>query len=232
MTTLSVDKQCIALGCCIKSRKRGFCDSHYGKHRRGTNVLLKDGHVLPIMKRKVCAIDDCTRIALAHGRCEYHNNKLRRTGAIISPSGVIFATRDNAVCKIQSCSNAVSASGLCIKHYRHKRLHGDPLGGAFRTGTSKVWGEDNHGYVVKYDPTSLHALSNGKVSQHRQVMGDHIGRPLRRDENVHHKNGDRTDNRIDNLELWSKSQPAGQRVVDKLVWAKEIVALYGHLDIL
>ena len=47
---------------------------------------------------------------------------------------------------------------------------------------------------------------------------------------MHHKNGQRADNRIENLELWSKSQPSGQRVVDKLRWAREIVALYGGIE--
>lgn len=58
-------------------------------------------------------------------------------------------------------------------------------------------------------------------------MSAHLGRPLQPEETVHHKNGDRMDNRLSNLELWSKSQPSGQRVEDKLKWAHELIASYA-----
>ncbi len=81
------------------------------------------------------------------------------------------------------------------------------------------------------DP-SLHALydamkmSGAFVMEHRLVMAAHLGRPLLTSENVHHKNGEKADNRLENLELWSTSQPYGQRVEDKIAWAKEILDLY------
>jgi hypothetical protein len=69
----------------------------------------------------------------------------------------------------------------------------------------------------------------GWCLQHRAVMADFIGRPLRAGENVHHRNGHRSDNRLENLELWVTQQPKGQRVDEVVAWAREVLDLYGHL---
>ena len=61
-------------------------------------------------------------------------------------------------------------------------------------------------------------------------MEQELGRYLHPFENVHHKNGIRSDNRPDNLELWIKVQPTGGRVKDIVKWAKEILSLYGDVS--
>ena len=89
------------------------------------------------------------------------------------------------------------------------------------------------GFIHKrtgYRMISLGSRAAGVREEHRVVMEKILGRPLRADETVHHKNGVRTDNRPENLELWSGRHGKGHRVADQIVFAKETLAIYGDLD--
>lgn len=135
-------------------------------------------------------------------------------------------------CEVEGCGRLRNTGTLCKMHVARLEKFGEVGGAQALKGkfapdgpTGGEW-ENNNGYrqtIVRENGVSR------KVLVHRLVMEEHLGRRLLPAESVHHKNGIRDDNRLENLELWSKSQPSGQRVADKLAWAREFIALYGDL---
>lgn len=110
---------------------------------------------------------------------------------------------------------------------KRRILKGLPVDHVFPKGPKGLGYKNKKGYVlmVYKDPTS------GKTKrkyQHVLVMMQHLGRELRDYERVHHKNGVRDDNRLENLELWTTSHPSGQRAEDKIAWCVALLAEYGY----
>lgn len=151
-------------------------------------------------KDRGCSIADCTRVRYLRTLCQRHYEDAKLAGTVPVPN-----------CPVIGCDQPMGIKrngyvwGKCDKHRQA------PIGS--RRPTSE-------GYTKIKTPT-------GWILEHRLVMTEHLGRDLAPGENVHHINGDRTDNNIGNLELWLSPQPYGQRVVDLV----EYVATY-HRDAL
>lgn len=134
--------------------------------------------------------------------------------------------KKKAPCGFGPCDReSYGKQGLCEAHYQQRQRYGytelRPLKDFWSTRRLH-----ESGYVL------LRVGARGNTSwvyEHRAIMEKHLGRPMLDHETVHHLNGDRQDNRLENLELWSTKQPYGQRVEDKLAYAYEIIRLYGGL---
>jgi hypothetical protein len=161
-----------------------------------------------------------------------HYDRWRKTG---DPEGILpgrWGGYEKPECKANDCAKAAWSLGYCRTHYMRFKKYGDPHAGVWhkrKKGEGKKWHKSKNGYILRIDHKSPHSGSNGQVYQHREVMAEMLGRPLRKGENVHHKNGNRQDNRPENLELWTIGQPAGQRIQDVAQWAIEWL-ISGNLE--
>jgi len=161
-----------------------------------------------------CSVDNCENKHLAKGLCKRHYQIKNRNG----DPNVLRKNINRQKCLLGDCNKLSSAKGYCPTHYERYKRHGDPL--ALKINSSGSGHITSNGYKT--------ICKNGKACfEHRMVMESYLGRKLLPHENVHHKNGDKLDNRLENLELWNTSQPSGQTIDSKIEFAIEILKLYA-----
>ncbi len=157
------------------------------------------------MVKQKCFVDGCKALARKnkHHYCDKHYKVLIK----------------QQPCSVTDCENFSIYNNLCNKHNHRLKIHGNV--------NTVLHQPDGSGHIDQNGYKKIKLNANGKYYfEHRIVMEKFLGRKLLPKENVHHKNGNRIDNRIENLEIWNIRQPSGQKIQDKTEYAIQILTMY------
>lgn len=173
------------------------------------------------MEDTPCAFDGCINVSRKHRKYCYGHLKQISDKRPLAP--LVFKA-SGRICKFPDCGRKHNSLGYCGGHAKQIR-RGEELR-VLRKRDKGAWGAwalNNHGYRIRYR-TGESGIEF--ELEHRYVMEKHLGRKLVEGENVHHINRIRSDNRLENLELWTVSHPPGGRVDEQIAYAKRTMLRY------
>lgn len=217
---INKNKLCKVQQCKNTAFCKELCVSHYNRYRKYGDFNYKK-----VIAQTACKISQCDRPHAALGFCNTHLARFKRNTVPLDAPIRFFTRNRPNICTVFGCKNLVKSRTYCGKHYHCFQRYGDP-----NYPTKKVAAKGKRRYIDCGGYITISkAGSNHGIKEHRHIMEQILGRSLLRNEIVHHKNGIRTDNDPSNLELWSYSHPPGQKIEDKVIWARQIIKDYGNL---
>jgi hypothetical protein len=172
----------------------------------------------------VCTVEGCTKHTYYNSpHCPMHKWRMMTHGKLELPVRV----QKKTPCVVEGCDRPMRSNGLCNMHRLRLREWGvvGPAEPVKRDGGKGYI--SRQGYRFFHRPSHPNAMKNGQIAEHIIVMTEMLGRPLRKGETVHHKNGIKADNRPENLELWTQTHPYGQSVHDMVAFCRAYLIEYA-----
>lgn len=155
----------------------------------------------------------CTIKCSGEGRRRINDEKLASKSCAICGKPMTRLPSGSARHGLITCSRACRAKWLTLNWQKN---HPD------QEITKRI---ASRGYVRLRVPGS-NGNPSYEILEHRYVMEKKLGRKLLPHETIHHRDGDRANNTEANIELFSSRHGPGQRVIDKVQWAIELLQLY------
>lgn len=200
----------------------------------------------------ICAVPQCQEPVRGHGWCNKHYLRWRRTGDPLGtrptgrprvdrsslPRGWVkddagqwwyYDSKQRYIGEERVCEmcGKVFPFKVAMRKFQPGRFCGRACANkADKPGRREARGGKGR-YVTSSGYVQIQVERGQFRPEHRLVMEEQLGRPLFSFETVHHRNGDRQDNRPENLELWASRHPKGQTIPDLVAFAREILELYG-----